>query len=150
MPYRAPSRTTTAFHPPMDAATFRDLLLFEERLKSNASILKRRKRRYQCACSARALVQVNSLHLVVFLAQLLIIISFLAAEVFLQMDLLSIPYASLLRTILPDIYARPEHPRPPPRLHPAFASGLLFVSATTLVLFFASGVYDEKIGYANR
>ena len=35
------------FHPPNDSATYRDLLLFEERLKSNALILKRRKRRYQ-------------------------------------------------------------------------------------------------------
>jgi hypothetical protein len=47
MPSRTPSRPTSAFHPPTDAATFRDLVLFEERLKSNAALLKRRKRRYQ-------------------------------------------------------------------------------------------------------
>jgi hypothetical protein len=27
---------------------------------------------------------------------------------------------------------------------------LLFVSVTTLVLFFASGMYSEKIAYANQ
>jgi len=35
-------------------------------------------------------------------------------------------------------------------LHPYFASGLLFVSVTTLVLFFASGMYSEKVAYANQ
>jgi hypothetical protein len=38
-----------SYYPPNDAATYRDLLLFEERLKTNAASLKRRKRRYQCA-----------------------------------------------------------------------------------------------------
>ena len=36
------------YHPANDPGTFKDLLLFEERLKSNAARLKRRKRRYQC------------------------------------------------------------------------------------------------------
>lgn len=35
-------------------------------------------------------------------------------------------------------------------VHPFVASGLLFVSVTTLLLFFASGMYSEKIAYANR
>ena len=35
------------FHPQNDSTTYRDLLLFEERLKSNALNLKRRKKRYQ-------------------------------------------------------------------------------------------------------
>jgi hypothetical protein len=43
-------RPSTSFAPPTDAATFRDLLLFEERLKSNALALRRRKSRYQCQC----------------------------------------------------------------------------------------------------
>lgn len=34
--------------------------------------------------------------------------------------------------------------------HPYFASGLLFVLVTALLLFFASGMYAEKIAYANR
>lgn len=34
--------------------------------------------------------------------------------------------------------------------HPYFTSALLLISVTTLVLFFASGMYNEKIGYANR
>jgi hypothetical protein len=47
-----------------------------------------------------------------------------------------------MRKVLPDIE--------PPPLHPYFASGLLFVGVTTLVLFFASGMYSEKIAYANQ
>jgi hypothetical protein len=35
------------FYPSSDTATYRDLLLFEERLKSNAAQLQRRKSRYQ-------------------------------------------------------------------------------------------------------
>jgi hypothetical protein len=38
----------------------------------------------------------------------------------------------------------------PPPIIPYFASALLFVSVTTLVLFFASGMYSEKIAYANQ
>lgn len=38
-----------SFYPPNDSATHRDLLLFEERLKMNAAVLHRRKRRYQRA-----------------------------------------------------------------------------------------------------
>lgn len=37
---------TAAFHPHGDTATYRDLLLFEERLKMNAEMLRRRRRRY--------------------------------------------------------------------------------------------------------
>jgi hypothetical protein len=37
-----------AYHPPNDVNTYRDLLLFEERLKTNAASLNRRKRRYEC------------------------------------------------------------------------------------------------------
>ena len=40
------------FHPHGDMATYRDLLLFEERLKMNAEMLRRRRRRYMGECSA--------------------------------------------------------------------------------------------------
>ena len=41
------SRSGNGFYPASDAATYRDLLFFEERLKSNAAVLNRRKHRYQ-------------------------------------------------------------------------------------------------------
>ncbi|KAI0717811.1 hypothetical protein C8T65DRAFT_827875 [Cerioporus squamosus] len=118
-----------SFYPPNDIATHRDLLLFEERLKMNAAALHRRKRRYQ-----------------LFLLQLLIISAFLLCEVVLQTNMLSYPYKWVLHQVLPDIYPEDADVR----VHPYFASGLLFVSVTTLVLFFASGMYSEKISYANR
>lgn len=40
------------FHPTADTSTYRDLLLFEERLKMNAEMLRRRRRRY-CGESQR-------------------------------------------------------------------------------------------------
>jgi len=130
MPPRTSSKPLQgSFHPAPDAATYRDLLLFEERLKTNAATLNRRKRRYQ-----------------LFLAQLMLIILFLLSEVVLQTNLLAIPYRFALMRLLPDVYTDET----PIRVHPYFASGLLFVSVTTLVLFFASGMYSEKIGYANR
>ncbi|KII91549.1 hypothetical protein PLICRDRAFT_38318 [Plicaturopsis crispa FD-325 SS-3] len=128
-PSLPPSKGT--FSPPNDAATYRDLLLFEERLKTNAASLQRRKSRYQ-----------------LFLLQLLLVIAFLLSEVLLHTSFLAIPYAAFLRTVLPDIYAGPNAEEV--RLHPYFASGLLFVAVTTLVLFFASGMYSEKIAYANQ
>ncbi|TFK45695.1 hypothetical protein OE88DRAFT_1721436 [Heliocybe sulcata] len=125
MPTRSPRFSSFAPAPSND--TYRDLLLFEERLKTNALILNRRKSRYQF-----------------FLVHLLAIITFLLCEVLLQTDYLSVPYRYLLQAALPEVYA------PDVRIHPYFASGLLFVAVTTLVLFFASGTYSEKIGYANR
>ena len=35
-------------------------------------------------------------------------------------------------------------------MHEWVAQGLLLVAATTLVLFFAGGVYSDKIAYANK
>ncbi|KAH9886313.1 hypothetical protein C8Q73DRAFT_658621 [Cubamyces lactineus] len=128
-PRPSPPTASPSFHPPNDAATYRDLLLFEERLKTNAASLHRRKRRYQ-----------------LFLLQLLLIIAFLLAEVLLNTNFLGVPYKWVLHQLLPDIYTE----RSEVRVHPYFASGLLFVSVTTLVLFFASGMYSEKIGYANK
>ncbi|OCH87578.1 hypothetical protein OBBRIDRAFT_781390 [Obba rivulosa] len=130
MPSRSSSKLQPgSFCPPNDAYTHRDLLLFEERLKSNAASLKRRKRRYQ-----------------LFLVQLLLAIVFLLSEVLLQTDFLSIPYRLALKTALPHIYTDDTDVR----LHPYIPSALLFVSVTTFVLFFATGTYSEKIGYANR
>lgn len=78
--------------------------------------------------------------------QLLLIIAFLLSEVLLQTNLLSIPYAWLLRWVIPDIYG----PDVQIQVHRYFALGLLCVSVTTLALFFLSGMYSEKIGYANK
>lgn len=49
MPARStpPPFNRGGFQPPNDAATFKDLLHFEERLKITAAKLKKRKRRYQ-------------------------------------------------------------------------------------------------------
>jgi hypothetical protein len=55
-------------------------------------------------------------------------------------------YTNLLRKVLPDAYEGAENSKP----LPYFASGLLFVLVTALLLFFASGMYAEKIAYANR
>ena len=82
----------------------------------------------------------------VFLAQLIVTIIFLLCEVLLQTSLLVVPYRFILQSALPDIYTSDVEVT----LHPYVASGLLFVAVTTLVLFFASGMYSEKIGYANR
>ncbi|KAJ7148628.1 hypothetical protein C8R43DRAFT_888797 [Mycena crocata] len=118
-------------YPQNDVATYRDLLLFEERLKTTAASLQRRKSRYQ-----------------LFLVQLLLIIIFLLAEVLLppNVSLLAIPCKLALQRLLPDIYTEDTEVH----IHPYFSSGLLFVSVTTLALFFASGTYSDKIAYANK
>jgi Spo7-like protein len=85
----------------------------------------------------------------VFLFQLLLLIAFLLSEVLLQTTFLAIPYRFVLLRALPEIYGEKEK-LAAMKLHPYFASGLLFVSVTTLVLFFASGMYSEKIAYANQ
>lgn len=83
-----------------------------------------------------------------FLLQLLLVIAFLLCEVILppQISILVIPYKMFLQRILPEIYTDDVQVT----LHPYIASGLLFVSVTTLVLVFASGMYSEKIAYANK
>jgi hypothetical protein len=82
----------------------------------------------------------------VFLAQLIIAIIFLLCEVLLNTSFLAVPYQYFLRRALPSVYG------PDAEVHlPTYvASGLLFVFVTTLLLFFATGLYSEKIGYANR
>jgi len=136
-----------SFFPPNDQGTYRDLLLFEERLKTNALILNRRKSRYQCMSCLP--LKEPILHIIsspVFLVQLIFAIVFLLSEVLLHTSFLSIPYQYLLRHAFPNAYG----PDVEIRLHSYVASGLLFVSVTTLLLFFATGLYSEKIGYANR
>ncbi|KAG6852642.1 hypothetical protein C0991_010239 [Blastosporella zonata] len=129
MPARSPPPVRGVYTPPNDIATYRDLLLFEERLKSNATNLQSRKSRYQ-----------------LFLFQLLLVIAFLLAEVLLppNVSLLVIPYRMLLRGIYTEEVVQGVY------VHPYVATGMLFVSGTTLVLFFASGMYEEKILYANK
>ncbi|KIJ33554.1 hypothetical protein M422DRAFT_35476 [Sphaerobolus stellatus SS14] len=114
-----------SFAPPNDVATYRDLLLFEERLKSNAANLRRRKSKYE-----------------LFLAQLVFVIILLLLDVLLYTSFLGFPLNFLISRLWPDY--------PPIVPHSYVASGLLFISVTTLVLFYASGMYAEKIGYANR
>ena len=142
-----PRSSKGSFSPPNDNATYKDLLLFEERLKINAASLQRRKSRYQ----RNVLYSVGLMraHLfAVFLLQLLLVIAFLLSEVLLppSSSLLAIPYKFILQRLLPDIYTSESEIT----LHPYVASGLLFVNVTTLVLFFASGMYSEKIAYANK
>ncbi|KAJ7489528.1 hypothetical protein FB451DRAFT_1225154 [Mycena latifolia] len=131
MPPRSLTASPKGGYPQNDVATYRDLLLFEERLKTTAASLQRRKSRYQ-----------------LFLFQLLLVIAFLLAEVLLPPDisLLAIPWKLALRRVLPDIYKEDTEVH----IHPYFSSGLLFVSVTTLALFFASGTYADKISYANK
>ena len=141
------SPSGSSFFPPNDQATYRDLLLFEERLKTNALILNRRKSRYQCmSYLPLAEPSLNIISCLVFLVQLIFTIVFLLCEVLLHTPFLSVPYQYLLRRAFPNAYG----PDVEVRLHPYIASGLLFVSVTTLLLFFATGLYSEKIGYANR
>ena len=84
----------------------------------------------------------------VFLFQLLALISFLVCEIFLQLNLLDIPFHLVLRRTFPTLYSPEEMAEV--HVHPYFTLGLLSVSVTTLGLFFASGMYSEKIAYANR
>lgn len=153
MPRRSSPATKGSVHPSTDAATYRDLLLFEERLKTTAANLQRRKSRYQRKSPSHSYIHRPSTgrtnhFATVFLFQLLVVIAFLLAEVLLppQNSLLAIPYRMLLHYLLPDLYQADTDVM----LHPYFASGMLFVSVTTLVLFFASGMYSEKIAYANK
>ncbi|CAK5274685.1 unnamed protein product [Mycena citricolor] len=131
MPPRSSLSPKVGSYPQNDVATYRDLLLFEERLKSTASSLQKRKSRYQ-----------------LFLFQLLLAIAFLLVEVLLPPDisLISIPCTLALRRVLPNIYTAETKVD----VHPYFSTGLLFVSITTLALFFASGTYADKIAYANK
>ncbi|KAJ7230845.1 hypothetical protein B0H12DRAFT_1147274 [Mycena haematopus] len=131
MPPRSTPSPKSSIYPQADVATYRDLLLFEERLKTTAVSLQRRKSRYQ-----------------LFLFQLLLVIAFLLLEVLLPPDvsLIAIPCKLALQRLLPDIYTEETEVH----IHPYFSTGMLFVSVTTLALFFASGTYSDKIAYAHK
>lgn len=78
----------------------------------------------------------------VFLAQLLLVIAILLSDILLDTSFLVFPLNFLLTRVWPD--------RPPIIAHQYITLGLLFIAVTTVVLFYASGLYAEKIGYANR
>ena len=82
------------------------------------------------------------LNLLAAIAFLLIEVVFLPPEE----SLLVVPHKRLLQRLLPRAYASNTKVALPPYI----ASGLLFVAITTLALFFASGMYTEKIAYANK
>ncbi|KAJ7860613.1 hypothetical protein B0H14DRAFT_2506295 [Mycena olivaceomarginata] len=131
-PRSTPSPKSSSY-PQSDVATYRDLLLFEERLKSTAASLQRRKSRYQRTVLPLPLCRLSR---------------FLLLEVLLPPDvsLLAIPCKLVLQRLLPDIYTAEREVH----IHPFVSTGMLFVSVTTLALFFASGTYADKIAYANK
>ncbi|KAF8307889.1 hypothetical protein DL93DRAFT_2159338 [Clavulina sp. PMI_390] len=123
------SRTSTPKpgQPAADAATYRDLLLFEERLKTNAARLRRRKRKYQF-----------------LLIQLVVTIVILACDAILSTNVILWPLNQLIRHI-PYYAPQSDIIVPPYMIQSAFC-----IAVITLFLFYASGLYAEKIGYANR
>lgn len=105
------------FAPAADSQTFRDLLIFEERLKQNAARLLRRKKKYQA-----------------FLCLVVVAIAFFGYQVLYHGHShheqgTEAAAATLLRYVNVSI---------------------LLVLATMLSLFFASGMYAERITAANK
>ncbi|KAG9128438.1 hypothetical protein FRC07_012546 [Ceratobasidium sp. 392] len=147
MPARAtpPPSNRGGYQPPNDATTFKDLLHFEERLKINAAKLKKRKRKYQ-----------------VFLVQLTLVILILTSDVLLDTSFLMLPVDLMVPhldekiriPLLKWYFGHSDWVVPrittPIIPHPYLTPGVWLVAVTTLVLFFASGLYSEKISYANR
>ncbi|CAE6464568.1 unnamed protein product [Rhizoctonia solani] len=167
MPARStpPPYNRTGFQPPNNATTFKDLLHFEERLKINAAMLKKRKRKYQGKRSMSLFDDAynNKYYLAqAFLAQLVLVILVLASDVILNTSFVMSPVNFMVphfdnRIRIPLIMWWLDQPEPtasrittPLHPHPYMIPGLWLVSITTLVLFFASGLYSEKISYANR
>ncbi|KAM0752325.1 hypothetical protein T439DRAFT_205579 [Meredithblackwellia eburnea MCA 4105] len=101
MPRSAP------FSPHPNRETYKDLLIFEERLKQNAERLQKQRRKYEA-----------------FLFSLVLIILYLAYSVF----------------VIPSIYSLVHYGN----------VTMFLVSLVTLVLFFATGMYNEKITYAYK
>ncbi|KAF8717431.1 Spo7-like protein, partial [Rhizoctonia solani] len=124
MPARStpPPYNRSGFQPPNNATTFKDLLHFEERLKINAAMLKKRKRKYQVMSPVNLIVPHFD-------------------------NRARIP---LIAWWLDQPESTVPHITTPLNPHPYIIPGLWLVSVTTLVLFFASGLYSEKISYANR
>ena len=81
-----------------------------------------------------------------FLLQLAVVILFLMLEVLLETKLLDMPINYAFHLAFSEALSKEDRIE----LHPYVAKGLLFVAITTLLLFFASGLYEEKIAYANR
>lgn len=86
-----------------------------------------------------------SVSLVVFLAKLLIILVISALDFLFDTRLLISPLNAFLRYIPP-----PNGPCKPVTPHPYLAPGTLLIAGTTLFLFYASGMYSEKIALANK
>ncbi|GAA5991225.1 hypothetical protein JCM11641_001625 [Rhodosporidiobolus odoratus] len=101
------SRSSRPFHPPPNRESYRDLLVFEERLKQNAQRLQKQRRKYEA-----------------FLVTLIAVIAYLTYIVF----------------VVPSIYSLVHYGN----------VAMLLVAGTTLVLFFATGMYSEKIAYAHK
>ncbi|KAF9937154.1 hypothetical protein BGZ67_001601 [Mortierella alpina] len=89
------------------SVTYRDLLIFEERLKLNMIRLRKRQQKYEA-----------------FLGSLVAVIAYCAFVTF----------------------YRPSQAYAVQMLHKFF----LLVSCTTLFLFFATGMYSEKLGYSSK
>jgi hypothetical protein len=66
----------------------------------------------------------------------------------LLLNLLDIPFRFVLGQTFPVLCALEEVSGV--HVHPHSTLGLLSVSVTTIVLFFASGMYSERITYTNR
>lgn len=95
------------YAPAASRESYKDLLIFEERLKQNAERLQAQRRKYE-----------------LFLAGLLALVLWLAYRVLLEPS----PYALV---------------------HYAQLASFL-VSLLTSALFFATGIYSEKIAYAHK
>ncbi|EGG06023.1 uncharacterized protein MELLADRAFT_116661 [Melampsora larici-populina 98AG31] len=93
--------------PPANKETFKDLLIFEERLKQNSERLQRQRIKYEA-----------------FLFSLIIVTFLLAYKSFVAVS----PYKVF---------------------HYSYV-GLLLVAITTLILFFATGMYTDQIAYAYK
>ncbi|GAA5917278.1 hypothetical protein JCM5296_004843 [Sporobolomyces johnsonii] len=100
-------RKARPFHPPANRESYKDLLIFEERLKQNAERLQKQRCKYEA-----------------FLISLVAVIAYLGYIVFVR----------------PSIYSLVHYGN----------VALLLVALTTLILFFATGMYSEKIAYAHK
>jgi hypothetical protein len=185
---RSPAARQQAYYPAADIATFKDLLLFEERLKRNAGALKKRKLRYQRACiliRSHTILQkylkhspslIQSIPIIslgrlriysfsgdrltfylatipVHLTLLVLMVLVLLSDVLLETELFILPLNLALSYYF--LYMsrwRGEVNRefPPFTTQPYIKNGSLFISGMTLFLFFASGMYREKVEYANK
>jgi len=79
---------------------------------------------------------------------LVLVIIVLSSDFILNTSFLSSPFKLILKHLPPSVVTPSFHEDFV--LHPYVTPGILLVAVTTLVLFYASGLYAEKIGYANR